>query len=296
MVILAYTAYHKINQQLVNICAGHAAENDLLFSTDPDPLKSKTVCMAFSCDNKPFNKEQLGKIWLNKDPLPWKVSAKHIGCTLNEDGTMDQDIRTKRAIFIDNCMNLNNEFSFMRPENQVTLLRLYNAHFTGSAAWSFTSVLFQQLVNSWNVNLKVIFDLPYASNNFLVEEISGGKNAKQMIYKRYIKFLSSVAKNRRESLVALLNSAVTTVRSLTGGNLRKVLLDSDVRITPGVTKGQVLSDYRVYETPAGQEWRAPLVLSPIEVRNQNWVVQFEEETGILQEDEATLIINDVCVS
>ena len=69
--------------------------------------------MAFSCDNKPFNKEQLGKIWLNKDPLPWKVSAKHIGCTLNEDGTMDQDIRTKRAIFIDNCMNLNNEFSFM---------------------------------------------------------------------------------------------------------------------------------------------------------------------------------------
>ena len=62
------------------------------------------------------------------------------------------------------------------------------------------------------------------------------------------------------------------------------------------TLGQVLTDYRVYATPAGQEWRAPLVLSLIEVRNQNWVVQFEEETGILQEDEATLIINDVCVS
>ena len=108
--------------------------------------------------------------------------------------------------------------------------------------------------------------------------------------------MSSVAKNRRASLVALLNIAVTTVRSLTGGNVRKVLLDSDVRITPGVTKGQVLSDYMVYATPAGQEWRAPLVLSLIEVRSQNWIVQFEEETGNLQEDEATVIINNVCVS
>ena len=81
---------------MVNICSEHAAANDLLFSTHVDPLKSKTVCLAFHCKNK----AQLPSILLNNDPLPWKSSAKHIGCLLHEDGTMDSDIRTKRAIFI----------------------------------------------------------------------------------------------------------------------------------------------------------------------------------------------------
>ena len=45
-------------QQMVNICSQHAAANDLLFSTHVDPMKSKTVCIAFHCKNK----EQLPKI------------------------------------------------------------------------------------------------------------------------------------------------------------------------------------------------------------------------------------------
>ena len=34
-------------QQLVNLCQKHAKENELIFSTDPDPKKSKTMCIAF---------------------------------------------------------------------------------------------------------------------------------------------------------------------------------------------------------------------------------------------------------
>ena len=30
----------------------------------------------------------------------WKISAKQIGCLLHEDGTMARDLKTKRAIFI----------------------------------------------------------------------------------------------------------------------------------------------------------------------------------------------------
>ena len=79
-------------QKMVNICSDHAAGNDLLFSTHVDPLLSKTVCIAFHCKNK----EQLPSIMLNNDPLPWKTSAKHIGCLLHEDGTMDSDIKVKQ--------------------------------------------------------------------------------------------------------------------------------------------------------------------------------------------------------
>ena len=136
-------------QKLVDICDSHAAENDLLFSTDPDPLKSKRVCIAFHCTNK----DKLANIKLNDDPLPWKTSSKYIGNTLYEDATMDTDIRIKRATFINTCMNLNNEFCFIKPSQQVKLLRIYNSHFSGSSSWNFNSSAFRQLISSWNINL-----------------------------------------------------------------------------------------------------------------------------------------------
>ena len=39
-------------QEMVTICQNHAEQNDLLFSTDPDPEKSKTKCIAFGCKEK----------------------------------------------------------------------------------------------------------------------------------------------------------------------------------------------------------------------------------------------------
>ena len=50
-VILLSTSVNGL-QEMVNICMKHAKDNDLLFSTDPDPTKSKTVCIAFNCKDK----------------------------------------------------------------------------------------------------------------------------------------------------------------------------------------------------------------------------------------------------
>ena len=62
-----------------------------MFSSDPDPAKSKTVCIAFNCQNR----ESLSDIYLDGNKLPWKKSAKHIGNYLCEDGTMNTDVKTK---------------------------------------------------------------------------------------------------------------------------------------------------------------------------------------------------------
>ena len=92
-------------QKIVKICDDHARQNDLKFSTDPNPEKSKTVCLAFGT-----TKENLAPIKLNGDPLPWKVKSKHIGNTLHENLLLDQDIIEKKAQFIDSCMNLNSQW------------------------------------------------------------------------------------------------------------------------------------------------------------------------------------------
>ena len=274
---------------MVNICATHAAANDLLFSAYNDPLKSKTITIAFNC-----NKEQLGNIMLNNDPLPWKVFSKHIGCSLHEDGNMEHDMSIKRATFISDCMNLNNQFSFLKPEDQIRLMYLYNSHFSGSSTWQFDSGPFRKLVNSWNVNIKTVYELPYGTHNFLLEELTGGRHARTMIYKRFISFLSSVATNRRRALSSLLDSVKSSCLSLTGANIRQVLLHTGISVEPGVTNGAVLNNFRLYETPVNQEWKFGLLKSLLAIRDEEWSLEFDEETEQFASKEINDLIVNVC--
>ena len=111
------------------------------------------MCIAF---NSTVNKEYLGAITLNGDKLPWKDSVKHIGTKLNSNGTMEDDIKEKRAIYIQTCMSLNQEFDSLPCESQLKLLNLFNSHFTGSNCWLYDSEKFKQLMNSYNVNIRII--------------------------------------------------------------------------------------------------------------------------------------------
>ena len=185
---------------MVNICQKHAEDTDLVFSTDKaDPSKSKTMCIAFNCEKW----KSLPPIFLIGDPLPWKESVKHIGSVLNRDGTMVKDNREKRGIFIQTCMNLNQEFETLPSESQLKLFKLYNTHFTGSNCWDYQSNIFQQLLNSYNVNLKCIFNLPCGTHSWLTEELSEGNHAQVIIYKRFVKFVQTLVNNKRQSLKTL---------------------------------------------------------------------------------------------
>ena len=139
----------------------------------------------------------------------------------------------------------------LKPEDQFRLLCLYNSHFTGSSSWLFSSDAVQQLFSSWNVNVKCIWDLPFATHRYLLQEITNGKHAKKMVYSRYAKFLKSVSNNRRPMLRGLLNEMKDNCQSVVGQNIRTVLLDTKVKIVPGETNPSAFKLYQVYDTPAG---------------------------------------------
>ena len=71
----------------------------MLFSTDPNPEKIKTKCIFVygraQAKKKPVN------LILYGNQLPWVESAAHLGHVLHQSGTMDKDVRMKRARFID---------------------------------------------------------------------------------------------------------------------------------------------------------------------------------------------------
>ena len=81
-------------QNMLKICENYAAEHGLKFSTDIDPKKSKTKCLAF------LQKERFVKpVELCGDKLPWVDSCKHLGNTIVSTAIADAgDISSQRYV------------------------------------------------------------------------------------------------------------------------------------------------------------------------------------------------------
>ena len=60
-------------QDMLTTCEDFASSHNLQFSTDPNPTKCKTKCMAFLSQPR-----DLANIYLCGNPLPWVSSLKHL--------------------------------------------------------------------------------------------------------------------------------------------------------------------------------------------------------------------------
>ena len=85
-------------QVMLDICQRFATKYNFMFSTDPNPVKSKTKCI-FVC-GKSKNVQRPAPLFLDGKELPWVDSAVHLGNVLHESGSMDKDVNVKRASFI----------------------------------------------------------------------------------------------------------------------------------------------------------------------------------------------------
>ena len=78
---------------------------------------------------------------------------------------------------------------------------------------------------------------------------------------------------------------------MVGGNIRTVLVDTNIKIVPGVTTPAAFKNYQVYE------WKLPLLVSLLEMKDSRWSVTFDEETGsCIGDDEITTMIDNVCLN
>ena len=142
---------------------------------------------------------------------------------MSSNCTTSQDVLQKRASFIQTCYNLNQEFSFATEEVRLKMLRLYNTAFYGFNTWKFNSDEVTKLGKTWNINLRITLDLPYDTHCWIVEELSEGRHFFQLLFARFLKFVRSVARNKRVEVRSLYNICKDDVRSTTGSNIRTIL-------------------------------------------------------------------------
>ena len=241
------------------------------------------MCLVFNCPN------QLANIKLNNDDLPWVSKAKHIGNILHEDGSTDHDLKVKKGIFIQTAMDLNQEFFSLPPNLKMRLCELYNSHFSGSSIWKLESQEAKHLYSAWNKNIKVMYDLPWATHRWILEEITS-KSLKLMLLRRFLKFVNSILKTTKPFLKFLLSTVSKDVRSVSGSNLRSIMLNTGVQVVPGVTQVSAIRSQSLHEVPAGEEWKVPLLHSLLEMRAGEWQLQFDDN-----DDHNDDIVDDVLV-
>ena len=94
-------------QKMLLICEKYASTHNLRFSTDHNPEKSKTKCMASQ-----LKKRILPNLSLCDHKLPWVDAGKHLGMKLENkpDSIVTQDMKEKRAQYIQRNNELTQEF------------------------------------------------------------------------------------------------------------------------------------------------------------------------------------------
>ena len=207
-------------QEMMNTIEEYCNSHNLKFSTDPRPAKCKTKCIAYLKKDR-----NLPSVYLGGNPLPWVKEGLHLGNHIeNQYNGMTRDIRIKRAGYIDRNCELLQEFLFSHPKSRLEANKIFNSHFTGSPIWDLFSAEAVMLENSWNVSFRRMYDLLYQTHRNLVEPVSGQLHIKKLLIKRFLSFIEQIQKSDKVLPKQLLRLIQSDTRSITGCNVRKILL------------------------------------------------------------------------
>ena len=244
-------------QMMLDKCQEYAEEHNIMFSTDPNPSKSKSKCI-FVCGSKKGLRKPAPLSLCGRD-LPWVNTATHLGHEIHETGSMEHDALIKRAIFIANTVEIRESFSFASPVEILSAMKIYCCSFYGSMLWDLGGQGASMVFNSWSTAVKLTWDVPRATRTYLLQQVlqSGLTSARVDILARYAGFFQSLRTSPSHEVVVMAGIAGRDIRSTTGKNLR--LIDEQSGLDTWVfsstrIKEELLSKETVTVPPQDQ-WR-----------------------------------------
>ena len=243
--------------QMLEKCESYANDNNLTFSTDPNPAKYKTKCM-FIC-GKTRQPVYPASLQLYGVDLPWVVHATHLGHELHQDGSMELDAKMKRACFIENSTEIREMFGFANPSQVLSAVQTYTCHFYGSMLWDLFGDMAGQVYRSWNTCVKLAWNIPRSSHNYFVDGLAGTlPSVRKKILCQYVNFFKNLYKGVSREVRLMAGIFSQDIQSVTGKNLANIenLFKLDPRRDP-------VSSFKAidvgYQIPDSDEWRLPLL-------------------------------------
>ena len=218
---------------------------------------------------------ELAKITLNGDQLPWVDSAKHVGNVLERNNSFSKDLAMKRGDCIGRLHSILQEFHFANPLVKMQLFRIYTTSFYGSSLWDLFSGPCNKLYTSWNIAVRMAFEIPRESHRYFIEELSDCPHPQTMLAQRFQKFHETLGKTKKISVKYLSELSAGNKATVYGKNLCKS--KSNLKYAP---------------VPENDEWKVEAVKELLEIR---WNVK-EIENMPINTQELDDLLTELCTS
>ena len=272
---------------ILKICEQYATANNLEFSTDPDPQKSKSKCIFMQGNMrkpKPVNLQLYGV------DLPWVRTANHLGNELSEDCTMDQDIKHKKADFIDKSTEVRESFSFAQPNQILQAVRMYCCSLYGAMTWSLFSNKARQVFNCWSTCVKLAWGVSRATHTYLVENLlsAGLPSLRSSVLVRFCKFFESVKSSKSMEVRLVASLSAGDIRTATGSNIFGIRREFKVDFKPLLDLREEILAARL-EVPSQDSWRLLCLKKYLESR-------YSLQANLQDTTEIDLLIDSICSS
>ena len=134
---------------------------------------------------------------------------------------------------------------------------IYNSHFYGSCLWDLFSPCAVRLESSYNRSVKIMLDLPFATHRYLIQPLTRQEHVKIILVRRFLSFVEKIKSSAKPPLLTLLSDAIADARSITGSNIRNIMLLVGKTSTNEVCAADSKS-IKYFDVQAENRWRVPL--------------------------------------
>jgi hypothetical protein len=245
---------------MLGVCENFAKLNNIQFSTDPDPSRSKSKAV-YVTGPRGGGLQKPAPLLLCGRALPWVARAEHLGHALCEDGTMRRDAREKRAQYIDLSVKIRETFSFAHPVEQLVAVEKYCSTIYGSNLYNFIDPEFGMICSAWRTGTKLAWDVHRGCRTYLVQQVlaPGVTSLRVSLLLRFRTFFRSLVTSPSPEVQVAALLAARDLRSSIGSNLALLRAESGLdpwTCSPGRLREALLRAEEVPVPPA-DAWRAP---------------------------------------
>ena len=291
--ILLMAPTRSAMQAMLNTCEAYAVTNNIMFSTDPDPSKSKTKCIFVIGSKRALVKPE--PLILSGRELPWVESANHLGHELHESGKMDYDTKIKRATFIDSTVQVREMFKFASPVEVLAAFKVFSCSFYGCMLWDLGGEAAGQVYRSWSTAVKLAWEVPRGTRTFLLQQVlaSGLTSARVDILARFPAFFRGLVSSPSQEVSVMAYLVGQDLRSVTGQNLRYIeeCIGSDPVLCPTSKLKEQLYNLEMIVTPDQDSWRVAYLSNLLQQRQVAKYYSLEENI-----EELTALIDCLCIN
>ena len=127
----------------------------------------------------------------------------------------------------------------------------------------------KQVVNSWSVSVRHMWDLPLSTHRNLIEPLSG-THAETMLLSRYAMFIQSLRKTSRVAVQFLLQVVSKDMNTVTGRNIRHVLTKSNSQDIFSMNVKKFKENHEFAPLPPDQKWKPQFIKELTDLKIGVW--------------------------